>query len=68
MARKKEERDKDAEIRALREKVANLEEVNITLGKALRLLRDHEEQKPPETPPAQTPGSSFFKRTDSPEH
>ncbi|MCT1655760.1 hypothetical protein [Brachybacterium muris] len=68
MARKKKERDKDAEIRALREKVANLEEVNITLGKALRLLRDHEEQKPPETPPAQTPGSSFFKRTDSSEH
>lgn len=67
MARRKKERDKDAEIRALREKVANLEEVNTTLGKALRLLRDHEEQKPPETQPTQTPGSSFFKRTDSSE-
>ena len=35
MARRKKERDKDAEIRALREKVANLEEVNTTqIGRA----------------------------------
>ena len=65
MARRQKERDKDTEIRELREQVANLEEVNVTLGKALRLLRDHEDQKPLDTPTAQIPESSFFKRTNS---
>lgn len=68
MAHRKKDRDKDAEIRELREQVANLEEVNVTLGKALRLLRDNEDQKPLDTPTTQIPESSFFKRTNSSEN